>query len=58
MWVILTKISEKFGFGFIAGMAENFYFTEYSDGSAELTKTVYEFYPAFTINIYDLFPSH
>jgi len=51
------KISEKFGFGLIAGMGENFYFTAYSDGSAEITKTEYEFFPAFTVNIYDLFPS-
>ena len=52
-----TKISEKFGFGLIAGMAENFSFTAYSDGSSEITNSEYEFYPAFTINIYDLFSS-
>ena len=31
-----AKISEKFGFGLIACMAENYYFTAYSDGSSKI----------------------
>ena len=54
---INIKLFNHFGFGFIAAMGENVYFRAYSDGTAEITDTEYEFYPALTINLYDIFPT-
>ena len=54
---INIKLFNHFGFGFIAAMGENFYFRAYSDGTAGITDTDWDFYPALTINIYDIFSS-
>ena len=53
---INLKLNNKIGFGIIAAMAENYYFSAYNDGTSVITDTEYEFYPAFTINIYDILP--
>ena len=50
------KLLSNFGVGFILAMAENWSFTAYSDGSSETYNEGFELYPAFTINLYDIFP--
>ena len=52
---INVKLTKKIGLGLIGVMAENFYFIPYTDGSADITSTEYKFYPALTLNFYDIF---
>ena len=49
------KISKRFSFGLMGGMAQYYTYSMYEDGSSKIIDREYRFLPAVTLNLLDLF---